>query len=171
MKGRRRTTERGQTIVLVTLLMVGLLAFTGLAIDGGTAFLERRRMQNAADAAALAGAQQIAGYRAGNEVTDADVARAVNRFAEANGVQDTNDAAGDETNDNVFARYVDEDNNVLGEVGEGLPDEGLPDEATGVVVDVKIERPARFMQLVGIRAVPASAASLAQTGLFDGGVS
>lgn len=166
MRDGKRANERGQTAVLVALLMAGLLVGTGLAIDGGTTFIERRRMQNAADAAALAGAQQVASYRTGNEIHDSDVAQAVNRLSEANGVKDTNDNLSDEINDNVVAVYVDEDNNVLGAVGDGLPD-----EATGVMVDVKIQRSARLMQLVGMRAIPASAASLAQTGLFDGGVS
>ncbi len=50
------TAENGQTLVWVALAMVVLLAFVGLAIDGGAVYAERRRMQNAADAGALAGA-------------------------------------------------------------------------------------------------------------------
>ncbi len=48
--------ERGQVIVLIALLVVILLGFTALAIDGGGLFLLQRDAQNAADAAALAGA-------------------------------------------------------------------------------------------------------------------
>jgi hypothetical protein len=51
--------ERGQAIVIVAFAMVVLLLFAALAIDGGNAYVERRRSQNAADAAALAGARQI----------------------------------------------------------------------------------------------------------------
>ncbi len=42
--------EQGQTVVIVAFAVIALLAFAGLAIDGGTAYLNRRRMQNAADA-------------------------------------------------------------------------------------------------------------------------
>ncbi len=49
-------TERGQAIVLIALTLVGMLAFTGLAVDGGRMLAERRRAQNAADAAALSAA-------------------------------------------------------------------------------------------------------------------
>jgi hypothetical protein len=45
---------RGQVLVLVALLLVILLAFAGLAIDVGRQVAERRHVQNAADAAALA---------------------------------------------------------------------------------------------------------------------
>src|SRR6266508_4711635 len=48
--------ERGQALVLVALAAIGLFAVTGLAIDGGAKFSDRRHAQNAADAAALAGA-------------------------------------------------------------------------------------------------------------------
>jgi hypothetical protein len=52
----RMVSERGQVMVLLVLAIVGLLAFTALAIDGGMVYSDRRTAQNAADAAALAGA-------------------------------------------------------------------------------------------------------------------
>ncbi len=48
--------ERGQAIVLVMLVFVGLLGAIGLAVDGGRLYSDRRSAQNAADNAALAGA-------------------------------------------------------------------------------------------------------------------
>jgi len=62
--------ERGQIIVLVAILMVGLVAVVGLVTDGGLVFSQRRDLQNAADAAALAGAMQIDenAYRASGAV-------------------------------------------------------------------------------------------------------
>jgi hypothetical protein len=55
----RRETEAGQSLVILVLGLVGLLAFAGLVFDGGTAYAQYRRMQNAADAGALAGAQEL----------------------------------------------------------------------------------------------------------------
>src|ERR1051326_344389 len=52
----KRTTERGQALILIALAAIGLFAMTGLAIDGSAKFSDRRHAQNAADAAALAGA-------------------------------------------------------------------------------------------------------------------
>ena len=47
---------RGQALILIVAAIVGLVAITGLAVDGGNAYADRRRAQNAADSAAVAGA-------------------------------------------------------------------------------------------------------------------
>ncbi|HNB51169.1 MAG TPA: Tad domain-containing protein [Anaerolineales bacterium] len=65
MKQNHSVSERGQVLVFLVLIMVGLLAFTALAVDGGLIFADRRGAQNAADAAVLAG-----GYRAANTLED-----------------------------------------------------------------------------------------------------
>lgn len=52
----KKNTEKGQAIVLIIFAIIGLLALTALAIDGGNAFADRRRAQGAADNAALAAA-------------------------------------------------------------------------------------------------------------------
>jgi hypothetical protein len=49
-------SERGQALILVALAIVGIVGLMGLVIDGGNAFNDRRRAQNAADSAALASA-------------------------------------------------------------------------------------------------------------------
>src|SRR5438128_9545827 len=55
MLGRRAARDgRGQVLVLVALLLTVLLAFSGLAIDVGRQVAERRHIQTAADAGALA---------------------------------------------------------------------------------------------------------------------
>lgn len=58
--GRRMTDERGATAVIVALLMVPLIGFTAIAVDLGRVYAERARLQVAADAAALAVAQDCA---------------------------------------------------------------------------------------------------------------
>jgi hypothetical protein len=51
-----RSGERGQAIILITLLLIVLLGAMALTVDGGMLLAERRQVQNAADNAALAGA-------------------------------------------------------------------------------------------------------------------
>jgi Flp pilus assembly protein TadG len=51
-----RGQERGQVVVIFALALVALVAMVGLVLDGGSAFAQRRDQQNAADLAALAGA-------------------------------------------------------------------------------------------------------------------
>ena len=53
---RPRRHEHGAVAVHVALMLVALLAFLAFAIDFGVLFASRRQAQNAADAAALAGA-------------------------------------------------------------------------------------------------------------------
>ena len=56
----KRRSERGQTILLVAISIVSLLAMAALAIDVVTFYVARSEIQRAADAAALAGAKAIA---------------------------------------------------------------------------------------------------------------
>ncbi|HUE98860.1 MAG TPA: pilus assembly protein TadG-related protein [Anaerolineales bacterium] len=48
--------ERGQALIVIALALVGITGLVGLVIDGGNAFQDRQKAQNAADAAALASA-------------------------------------------------------------------------------------------------------------------
>lgn len=69
--------ESGQSIVTIALMSMFLLAIVGLAADTGFVWMQRRNLQNAADAAALAAAQELPGPDAAAE------AKAV-EFAEKN---------------------------------------------------------------------------------------
>jgi hypothetical protein len=51
--------ERGQVVVLVVVMLVVLLGFAALVIDVGYAYYAHRQLQASADAAALAGAQEL----------------------------------------------------------------------------------------------------------------
>lgn len=51
--------EDGQSLIMVALLMVVLLGFAAISIDVGMLSLSKAGLQNAADAAALAGSQEL----------------------------------------------------------------------------------------------------------------
>jgi Flp pilus assembly protein TadG len=55
----RPQEERGQVIVLMVLMLVVLLGFAALVVDVGYAYYAHRSLQSSADAAALAGAQEL----------------------------------------------------------------------------------------------------------------
>lgn len=59
MKTFSKKQSNGQSMVILALAFVGMLGFTGVAIDGGMLYTERRHAQNAADAASMAGALAI----------------------------------------------------------------------------------------------------------------
>lgn len=56
MKASFLPSQHGQIIILFALVLIGLLAFAGLAIDGVMVYSDRRFDQSVADSAALAGA-------------------------------------------------------------------------------------------------------------------
>lgn len=56
---RLHADDGGQTVVIVALAFTLLLGFSGLAIDGGRYYAERRFLQNAVDAAALSCVQKL----------------------------------------------------------------------------------------------------------------
>ena len=94
--------ERGQAIVILALAMIVLLLFAGLAIDGGNAYVERRRSQNAADAAALAGARQLWMQQVAQNGNEADLLQVIYTAAVANGVAGPTSGS----NPNVEAWYT-----------------------------------------------------------------
>lgn len=55
-QNRTHPSERGQTLIIIAIALIGLVGLAGLVIDGGNVFLDRRKAQNAADSAALAAA-------------------------------------------------------------------------------------------------------------------
>ena len=56
------SNERGQVVIIAALLIVSLLGMTALVVDVGSIYEERRQTQTVADAAALAGAQDLPEY-------------------------------------------------------------------------------------------------------------
>jgi Flp pilus assembly protein TadG len=73
--------DEGQVLIQTTIMLLVLLGFVALAVDVGHVYGERRRLQNAADAGALAGAYELC------RLSPADVARArAIEYMERNGV-------------------------------------------------------------------------------------
>lgn len=52
----KQNKPNGQALIIIALALAGLAGIVGLVVDGGNAFLDRRKAQNAADTAALAAA-------------------------------------------------------------------------------------------------------------------
>jgi Flp pilus assembly protein TadG len=88
---RARKASRGQTLVFFALASLVLLGALGLAIDAGFDFAQRRGMQNAADAAALAGAKIVSTNDGSG--SNYPVLSTVQSIAQQNGVQDPTDPA------------------------------------------------------------------------------
>ncbi len=147
----RKRDQRGAAIMLVAVSMVATLTVTGLVVDGGRAFAQRRQMQNAADAAAMAGARALDRLAVGGEsaIWTAAVASAVANGASATLVQCnltdevlvvTSPCPTTNTNQAVI----------------------LKAQATAVRVTVASESPTSFMKAVGRQTFTARASAAAQ---------
>ena len=100
--------QRGQVIVIAALAITALLTALALVIDGGNAYAQQRQTQNGTDAAAEAGATQLARWIVGVAITDTDVETAVDLTSAANGITSVDSA-----------EYTDRYGAVLGTVGAG----------------------------------------------------
>lgn len=155
--------QRGQSIVLVAVAFVALLLFVAVAVDMSNAYAHRRTAQNAADAAALGGAQEL-GRQINGQTVESDVAIKIemNRFAQRNGVPDTDENPDNAVNDNVVGYYTDED----GERLAGLPPIGsvgyVPDNAIGVEAITHIRAPTFFGGVLGLSGLPLQAEAAVQ---------
>ncbi|HZD11126.1 MAG TPA: hypothetical protein VE553_07270 [Candidatus Binatia bacterium] len=79
---RKAPEEAGQSMVLIAVMIIGLLAFVGLAADAGFLFARSAQFSSAVDAAALAGVVEL--QRSGTLDLDSAVNRA-GEFLDANG--------------------------------------------------------------------------------------
>jgi Flp pilus assembly protein TadG len=150
----------GQTLVIFALALVALLAMVALIIDGGNAFAQQRRTQNGADAAAEAGAVELARRLAqlpptgpGEQaVWDGRVLAAVNATATANGLTVVG-----------TPEYTDVDGAVLGLVGTG----SIPDGTQGVRAAGSLQFSTYIAGVIGLNQLTASATATAVTGYVD----
>ena len=125
--------QRGQVLAWVAVMLPFFLAVVGLAIDGGLVFAGKREAQNAADAAARAGAMQvnIAAYRRTNGT-----------WVELDPVQ-----AGD-----VAWTYL---------TASGWGDANVSASVQSVTVTTRRNVPLGFLRLIGISSAPVSATARA----------
>ena len=151
--------QRGQAIVLLAFLMVALLAFAALAVDGGNTYVERRRAQNAADAGALAGARELWLHLSAGDSSETSLRTEMNQAAESNGIADSTGSAGDFYNTNVVAYYTDK-NGVAQNIEVGTAG-SIPPHVAGVQVTTKRSFSTFFASIIGRDSMGAEAQATA----------
>jgi Flp pilus assembly protein TadG len=159
-----RSRQRGQVLVIFTLGLIALIGGVALVIDGGVAFAQQRGTQNAADAAANAGATVLAQRLGGATRTDADVEAAIASIASLDGITPTSYYT------NVSGAPLDASGAVVGPdqaatVGGGT----IPTGAQGVHVTGDRTFGTTFARVLGFTTFTASADAIAVTGNLIGG--
>ncbi|MDQ7031006.1 MAG: VWA domain-containing protein [Ardenticatenia bacterium] len=160
-----RRHERGQSLLIMGVAMAALLALMALVIDAGNGYVQRRIVQNATDAAALAGGVELAmtpkvnGRYAGSPADERRILEAVIRVAQENGIPDTNGNPDDLINDNITVYFVGPGGERL---GRPLPqNRGVPPqwEVAGIEVETDKEFGTYFARLVGLDRMTAAASA------------
>ena len=116
----------GQILVLASIAMVVLLGFSALAVDVGLLYSTRRRMQTAADAAAIAGATAL---RDGQDYT-----KAADDVSSFNG-------------------FTNSQNNVAVTVSEPTLPSPYPSGVTYVEIDITQSVPTYFLRVLGYKSM------------------
>ena len=135
--------KRGQALIIIALVMVVLVGFLALAIDGGNAYAQHRIMQNVVDATTLAGVQELVrgGCEGGCEGGCPAVEETIREYAERNGVHTPD----------ITTSYICEE-----------------EELVGVTVTTTITFPTFFAGFVGVPSMSASASAVAR--LVEGSI-
>jgi hypothetical protein len=137
--------ESGQSLIIITLIVIVILALVALVVDVGNAYAYRRMVQNACDAAALAGARRLAERGIDEqEVLEIQVLRDIERFAGENDLE----------RDKVRAWFIDHDGDQIQRVYPSA--DPVPEAAEGV--EVAGDRPfdTYFAHLLGFPRMTAS---------------
>jgi len=163
MKRTVDTSQSGQTMVMVALGLVALVAMVGVVIDVGMLWGSNRDSQNGSDSIAHAGASVVMEYLAGDAtITDSDVSAAVTAMAVEVGV-DLESAE--------YVSYVpDPDTGDLEPVPLGI-DVGyggtIPPGAQGVEVLTSRTNDTLLAQVVGVMELKATTDAVAVTGPLE----
>ncbi|HEY6806193.1 MAG TPA: pilus assembly protein TadG-related protein [Pyrinomonadaceae bacterium] len=76
----KRKSERGSILAMSAISMLALLLATGLAVDVSHFYTAKAELQNAADAAALAGASQLSSTSGGVKMAVTEATKALNKY-------------------------------------------------------------------------------------------
>jgi len=162
--------EAGQSLVIIGGALVALMALLALVTDAGNAYVQRQRVQNAVDAATLAGGAELArtyvdpdsGRYAGTPQDEKRIWETIVRVAQANGIPDSNGNPDDTVNTNIEAYFIGPDGQ---RVGVPLPNNGgIPPsyEVSGLEVRSTLDFQTFFARVIGLDEMEASADAFAQ---------
>ena len=152
MKKHTLSKAKGQSFILIAVIMAALILIVGLAVDAGNAYAAQRKAQSTANAAAIAGTKRLAMARDNPQsYVDRDIEAEIKAVVVQNGF----------SADEVIAEYLDASGNVLGLVGYKR-DEPPPKEAVYIRVRVGTHVQTYFVRIAGYNQVGVSATTQAQ---------
>ena len=152
-----RGAQQGQSLVVFAVMLVTIVAGTGLVIDTGYSYQQRRAAQNAADAASLAAAQYLSAHM-GTNIPDSTMVSLLNSYANSNLSGST-----------ITGWYVDANGTHIKQIGDDdysvpavVP--GNPPTVSGVQVTVTRTHNTFFMRVLNLTTATVSAPAMARYG-------
>jgi hypothetical protein len=146
---------RGQSFVLVAVVIVALVLIVGLAVDASNAYATQRKAQSTANAAAIAGTKRLAMARDNpGSYSDVDIRAEINGIVVLNGF---------DPDQSLTAEYIDQAGNVIGQVGSiGGGDTPPPENAVYIRVRIGTQVDTYFVRLAGFPQVGVNASTQAR---------
>ncbi len=146
--------SRGQSMIILALIIVALVLIVGLAVDGANAYSAQRKAQSTANAAAIAGTKLLAVARdRPGSYSDVDIRAEIDSIALQNGFGPSD----------LVAEYLDAAGNVIGVVG-AMGGGETPPPADAVFIRVRVGTTVQtyFVRVAGYTQVSVSAATQAR---------
>ncbi|TMD04634.1 MAG: hypothetical protein E6J01_12390 [Chloroflexi bacterium] len=155
-------TKRGQSLVIIALSATALFGIIALGLDAGRLYFERRDVQNAADAAALAGAQELipTGANAGQSPAMQQSARTQAALYAFKTFNDTPDGGNYNTSPTTVAA-----SQVPAQATITTP--GRNNNPNEIIVQVTYNVPMTFASILGFQSQPVTAVAIAHGGFFN----
>lgn len=144
--------EKGTAIIMVALMMVVLCGFAALAIDGGNLYYRHTKLQDIADACALASCQQL-GEEKGNVTNKQSAA-----FNEAVNYANKNDLTAQPISCTYSANVSCGDE--PGTMNVSFPNDGI----SQVQVDIVVNSDLYFARVLGFNQTPVTVSARARLG-------
>jgi Flp pilus assembly protein TadG len=151
-----RHHRRGQSIPIIGLMILILVAMVGLSVDVGNTFSEEREAVSASNAAAIAGMSAYIETKANSNLTDEYVYTAIEKSLMSNGIIPGDGTGGTR---NVEAFYLDSQGNLLAGHAVIEPEGNNPAPSNVAYVQVRVNGKVdtSFARVVGRNDLPIDA--------------
>ncbi|MBX0327615.1 VWA domain-containing protein [Oscillochloris sp. ZM17-4] len=147
-----RQRKRGQSIPIIALMIIILVAMVGLSVDVGNTFSQERQAVSASNAASIAG--MTAYIQRNANTTPGDIFTAITNSLQSNGI---NAAAGTENASEVAAYYLDSQGEVISRLDPS--NSTFPDNIAYIQVTVDRKVDTSFARVVGRNDLPINASA------------
>jgi hypothetical protein len=149
-----RQKEKGQSLIILALAFVAMLAFVGLVVDVGSLYVTYTQLKRAVDAAAVAAANNIKSTSSGfNKERLTEAAR---EMLQVNNVTDVS----------TLAVYLCSDSDKPSEFARECPGVGAPPRKLAWVQATQ-NSPVYFLSLFGVQSIPFTTSAVGEAATVD----